>query len=149
MNATMEQYLRACVNYQQSNWTQWLPMAELTRNNHISELIGCSPFFGTDGFHPRMSFRQHPVQNGNDIREVHANSLSQKMNEIFEQMTMEMLLSQDIHVEQANKHHREGTEMKVGDKVCMDAKNIMTQRPSKKLDWKRIGPYEMMEIISP
>ena len=31
----------------------------------------------------------------------------------------------------------------------MDARNIATQRPSKKLDWKRLGPYEIKEVISP
>jgi hypothetical protein len=31
----------------------------------------------------------------------------------------------------------------------MDARNITTQRPSKKLDWKRLGPYEVIKVISP
>jgi hypothetical protein len=31
----------------------------------------------------------------------------------------------------------------------LDARNISTTRPSKKLDWKRIGPYEVVELISP
>ena len=39
--------------------------------------------------------------------------------------------------------------MQEGDKVWMDARNITTQRPSKKLDWKRLGPYEVEAVISP
>jgi hypothetical protein len=31
----------------------------------------------------------------------------------------------------------------------MDARNISTQRPSNKLDWKNLGPYEISEVISP
>jgi hypothetical protein len=31
----------------------------------------------------------------------------------------------------------------------MDARNLSTQRPSKKLDWKHLGPYEISEVISP
>ena len=31
----------------------------------------------------------------------------------------------------------------------MDARNIVTQRPSKKLDWIRLGPYDITEVISP
>ena len=149
MNAIMEQYLRAFVNYQQNDWTHWLPMAEFASNNHTSETTGCSPFFGNHGFHPRMAFSQHPVQNGNDIRDVNANTLSQKMNEIFEQMKAEMSRAQTIQAKQADKHCRKGVELRIGDRVWMDARNITTQRPSKKLDWKRLGPYEITEVISP
>ncbi|QRV73356.1 Retrotransposable element Tf2 protein [Ceratobasidium sp. AG-Ba] len=38
---------------------------------------------------------------------------------------------------------------KVGDKVWLDAKNIETQRPSKKLDHQSLGPFKIVEQISP
>jgi hypothetical protein len=91
MNAIMAQYLRAFVNYQQNNCTSWLPLAEFVSINHASETTGYSPFHGNYGFHPRMTFSQHPIQNENDIREVNANILSQKMNEIFQQMKTKMV----------------------------------------------------------
>src|ERR1700731_3431041 len=149
MNAVMEQYLGAFVNYQQNDWVQWLPMAEFATNNHDSETTGCSPFFGNYGFHPRITFGQHPIQNANDIREVNANTFTQKMNEVFQCMRAEMTRAQAIQAEQADKHRREGVTLTVGDRVWMDARNITTQRPSKKLDWKRLGPYEVVEVISP
>jgi hypothetical protein len=34
-------------------------------------------------------------------------------------------------------------------RVWMDARNILMQRPSKTLDWKYLGPYEISEVISP
>jgi hypothetical protein len=67
------------------------------------EKTGCSPFHSNYGFHPRMTFRQHPIQNRNDIMEVNANIFSQKMNEIFEQMKTEMARTQSIKTEQADK----------------------------------------------
>jgi hypothetical protein len=33
MNAVMEQYLRAHVNYLQDDWAEWLLLAEFTANN--------------------------------------------------------------------------------------------------------------------
>ena len=96
-----------------------------------------------------MTFSQHPVQNANDIREVNANNIAQKMNGIFEQMQAEMTRAQAIQAEQADKHQREGDKLEVGTRVWMDARNIATQCPNKKLDWKRLGPYEIMEVISP
>jgi hypothetical protein len=90
-----------------------------------------------------MTFSQHSVQNGHDIREVNANTLTQKMNEIFEQMKTEMSRTQSIPAEQPDNRRREGVEMTVGDRVWMDVRNISTQKPSKKLDWKHLGPYEI------
>src|SRR5438046_230813 len=36
-------------------------------------------------------------------------------------------------------------ELAVGDKVLLLSPSIRTQRPSKKLDWKRLGPYSITE----
>src|SRR5205814_8373322 len=38
-------------------------------------------------------------------------------------------------------------EFSIGDKVWLNVQNIKTQRPSKKLDWKRLGPYTITERI--
>jgi hypothetical protein len=148
MNAIMAHYLRVFINYQQDDWTSWLPLAEFVSNNHVSETTGCSRFFGNDGFHPSMTFSQHPIQNGNDIKEMNTNNLSRKMNEIFEQMKYDMARAQSIQAEQAEKRCREGIEMKPGDRVWMDARNISMQRPSNKLNWKHLGLYEVSEDIS-
>jgi hypothetical protein len=53
MNAVMEQYLRAHVNYLQDDWAEWLPLAEFAANNQASETTGSSPFFANKGFDPR------------------------------------------------------------------------------------------------
>jgi hypothetical protein len=110
----MEQYLQVFVNYQQNNWTSWLPMAECASNNHTSERTRRSPFFGNYNLYLRMTFSQHTVQNGNNIREVNTNSNSKRMNEIFEQMKTEMARAQSIQAEQAEKCCLEGVELKTG-----------------------------------
>jgi len=56
VNRIMEQYLRSCVNYQQDDWCQWLPMAEFMGNNDASETTGTSPFFANYGYDSRMNF---------------------------------------------------------------------------------------------
>jgi hypothetical protein len=104
MNAIMEQYLRVFINYQQDNWMSWLLMAEFVSNNHTSKTTWCSLFFHNYGLHSKMTVRQHPVQNGNDIREVYANTLPQEIAEVCEQMKTEMSRAQSIHAEQAHKH---------------------------------------------
>ncbi|QRV82498.1 Retrotransposon nucleocapsid protein [Ceratobasidium sp. AG-Ba] len=54
----------------------------------------------------------------------------------------------------AKEHMKAGNnstlpDFKVGDKVWLDAKNLQTQRPSKKLDHQRLGPFKILEQISP
>ena len=54
VNAILEQYLRAFMNFHQDDWVQWLPLAEFASNNASSETTGVSPFFANYGFNPRL-----------------------------------------------------------------------------------------------
>jgi transposase InsO family protein len=126
VNAVMEQYIRNFVNYQQNDCVHWLPIAEFAANNHTSESTGHSPFYGNYGFHPRMTFGQHPLQDPNDIHEVNAQQTAQQMEQLFSELQAEMKRSQAIHSEQANKSSRTGTEHNIGDQVWLDARNIST-----------------------
>ena len=136
----MEQYLRNFVNYQQHNSVRWLPLAEFAANNHTSETTNCSTMFGNYGFHPQTTFGQHPIKDPNDIRKVNAQQMAQWMEQLFCELRAEMKRAQAVQSEQANKSQRVGTVLEVGDKVWLDARNISTTQPSKKLDWKYIGP---------
>ena len=40
MNAVMEQYLQAYVNYLQDDWIRYLALAEFATNNQVSETTG-------------------------------------------------------------------------------------------------------------
>jgi len=52
MNQTLEQYLRIYCNYQQSDWSRLLPLAEFIINNLPSATTGQSPFFSNKGYSP-------------------------------------------------------------------------------------------------
>uniref|UniRef100_A0A803TTM2 Gypsy retrotransposon integrase-like protein 1 n=1 Tax=Anolis carolinensis TaxID=28377 RepID=A0A803TTM2_ANOCA len=53
-NATLEQYLRCYVNYQQDNWASLLPLSEFAYNNGVQASTKETPFFANYGFHPRF-----------------------------------------------------------------------------------------------
>ena len=40
-------------------------------------------------------------------------------------------------------------QLQVGDKVWLDRRNIETIRPMKKLDHKKLGPFEVLEQVNP
>jgi hypothetical protein len=60
-----------------------------------------------------------------------------------------MRRSQDIIENQANKKRRPAPYIQEGMKVWLDARHNRTKRPSQKLDWKWLGPYTVVERISP
>jgi hypothetical protein len=81
-NSVMEQYLRAYVNYQQDNGAQYLPLAEFTANNHVSETTGLSPYFANYGMHPKLDLE--PDLRVDNPEEGQAQSLTRLLAEIHD-----------------------------------------------------------------
>jgi len=48
-----------------------------------------------------------------------------------------------------NKRFKEAAKIKVGDLVMLSSKNLRTWHPSKKLDHKMQGPFEIEKVVSP
>jgi hypothetical protein len=149
INGVMEQYLRCYVNYLQDDWSNWLPLAEFAANNQASETTGISPFFAVYGCDPRSNFNQAIMKNPENFNEREAEKLAQKMVEIHEHTRLEIGRAQLRYQEQADRHRLPAPKFQIGDKVWLDARNISTTRPSRKLDDRRLGPYEIIQIISP
>jgi hypothetical protein len=49
----------------------------------------------------------------------------------------------------ADKRRRPSPTYRKGDLVWLDATNLKTGRPSKKLDARRLGPFEITDVITP
>jgi len=54
LNRTLEQYLRAYLNYQQDNWVSLLPMVQFAYNSSKHSATGISPFFANYGYKPEL-----------------------------------------------------------------------------------------------
>ena len=52
INQEIEHYLRVFTNYHQSDWADWLALAEFSYNDHQQTSTGYSPFFLNHGHHP-------------------------------------------------------------------------------------------------
>ena len=59
-----------------------------------------------------------------------------------------LILAQQIHKRFADAHRRPAPVYTVGSKVWLVRRNITTTRPNQKLDYKKLGPYEITEKIN-
>jgi hypothetical protein len=145
INSVMEQYLRAYVNYQQDNWAQYLPLAEFAANNHVSETTGLSPFFVNYGMHPKLDFE--PDLRVDNPEEGQAQSLTRLLAEIHDFAKAEMAYAQDRQREYADNHRMPAPSYLPGDKVWLNARNLRTNHPSRKLDNRRHGPFTVIKEV--
>jgi hypothetical protein len=147
LNAILEEYLRAYITYLQDDWAEWLPLAEFAANSNRSDTTGISPFFANYGFHPRMGFEPVPADNRPVTRDAEA--FARKMEDVIDYARSAMTAAQARHEEAANRSRQPARQYRVGQLVWLDARNIKTLRPQKKLDWKNLGPFRIAQIVSP
>ena len=147
-NVVMEQYLRSYLNYLQDDWSSWLPMAEFTANNQTSETTLSSPFFTLHGYHPRATTNLLPIERPTP-GDPDPLTAATAMEEIHEHLQTEMNRAQAIQREGSNKNRTPTPIFHPGDLVGLDARNITTQRPSRTLDHRPLGSYEVLERIGP
>ena len=120
LNAEMEIYLRAYINYLQDDWVPWLCMAEFAANALPSTATTVSPFFANRGFEPRMSFDIEFLPQ--DYQETQ--DLPTKMKDIWEFLQDQLTLSQTRMEDFANKNRKPPPRYRVGDKVWLSTRNI-------------------------
>jgi len=114
MNAEMERYLRAYINYLQDDWVQWLCMAEFAANALPSTATTVSPFFANRGFEPRMSFDALKGFPGTGPTNQ---DLPTKMKDIWEFLQDQLTLSQTRMENFANRKRQPPPRYRVGDTV--------------------------------
>jgi len=143
MNQTIEQYLRIYCNYLQDNWSSLLSLAEFSYNNAHHPSINCSPFYANYGYNPSFTIDlRKPATNVAPAAKDHAEVL----RNLHEQLTENLKSAQNHQAKYYDAKHKR-VEFSVGDKVWLLSPNIRTERPSKKLDWKRLGPFPIIKRI--
>jgi len=141
-NQTLEQYLRLFVNYDQNDWEEMLPLAEFVYNNSPNRATGVSPFFANKGYNPRLSISLDKVPN-------HAAHLvAEDLNKLHEHLKDQIRKANLESEQHANKRREKTPNWVPGQKVWLSTENIRTKRRMRKLDWKRLGPFEISEKIS-
>jgi hypothetical protein len=144
MNQELEQYLRLFVDHRQTDWPEWLAIAEFSYNNKFQSSIRVSPFYANYGYNPRMGFeprRKVKVQAVEDF--------VQRMKNVQAEAEAALHKARDDMKRYADRLRADAPKYQIGDKVWLSTKDLHTTRPSRKLMEKHIGPYPISKIISP
>jgi len=139
----MEQYLWLYCSYWQDDWTEWLLMAEFAYNNQIHLATGKSPFFINLGHHPNT---------GREVERLEGNTPSvDAFLEVIERTKREvkMALEKTNKVMERKFNVRKKTEIdfQKGDLVWVDGSHYNDGRPLKKLSFKRVGPFPIIQKV--
>jgi hypothetical protein len=144
VNQILEQYLRCYLDYQQTNWIDLLPLAEFSYNNAEHNSTKRSPFFTNYGYNPILDFSC-------DLTDCSVPGVEERfkmLQENFEIVKTELNLAQQVHKRFADAHRSPAPDFIVGSKAWLVRRNIKTTRPCQKLDYKKLGPYEIIEKIN-
>lgn len=143
INQEVEQYLRIFVNQCQDDWYDWLSMAEFTYNDRVHSSTQTSPFMLDTGQHPCLGFKP--------IWETWLEGFDEFMScmkSAVEEANASLMKAADDMAQFYDINRQEIPPLAVGDKVWLDATNITTACPKKKLDDKWLGPYPITKVIS-
>lgn len=152
-NQDVERFLRAFVNVNQDDWNEWLPMCQFALSTTVNSTTGVTPFFANNAYHPRMDFDAPKVARADASATVLAgnfagNEYVRKMEEITQVLKDNMRAAQETHERNANKKRRPSPLYRVGDMVYLSSKNIVSERPSHKLDHRYHGPFKVLSVHS-
>ncbi|KAJ3007050.1 hypothetical protein NUW54_g3696 [Trametes sanguinea] len=142
MNQEIETYLRIFINHRQDDWPDWLPLAAFAYRNRVHSATKQTPFFMTHGHHPYTGVETHkPLKNET------AEQFAKRMKTISQQASAALSIAKEAMKRKYDRHRREPQDYRPGDLVYVDSFHIRTDRPSKKLEDKRYGPFQILEKI--
>jgi len=148
-NRTLEQILRTYTSYKQNDWDKLLPMAEFAYNRAKQSTTLVSPFYAVYGNEPLTpsSFLSRATNSG---QVPSSDNFIEEQGEILRVVTENIKQAQEYQENYANKRRRDD-KYEIGDMVLLSTNNIVLgsqkQRPSKKLQPRYIGPYQVIATI--
>jgi len=149
LNRTLEEMLRIYATYKQDEWDEYLPAAEFAYNNSKQASTGFTPFELDNGQHPHtpITLAKKNITNvapASDFIEHWHNMMTIAKDHLRE--------AQERQTKYANNHRRH-LMFKTGDQVLLSMKNtnnpVDRNRPTKKLTPRFMGPYTIIQVVSP
>jgi len=146
VNQILEHYLHTYCMWDQDDWVDLVPFAEACYNNTVHTATKQTLFFAAYHQHPENNFK-NPRDNVTESNNPEAVKTVEDLDAIREAMRENMKVAQTWMAKYYNqKVANKEPQFKVGDWLMVNAKNIKTRRPSKKLDYKLRGKFEIEKV---
>lgn len=118
-------------------------MAQFAYNNSQHSTTGVTPFYAVYGFHPKFSV-SFPRSNRESTP---AEARLSHLDELRDNLKYNVAIAQETHAKYHDQKVTKGPQHKTGDKVWLSSKHIKSQRPTGKLDNKRLGPFKIISLV--
>ena len=120
INQEVEVFLKHYINYKQDDWTKWLATAKFQYNDKEHAATKYTPFY--------MNYGRH-LQKGNLTAEIEIPSWKELLKKIEitrEETRTAMERTKDMMKRQYDKRKQQAQDLKVGEQVWLETKNIQT-----------------------
>jgi hypothetical protein len=143
-NQILESYLRSYVNYQQNDWIKWFNIAEYAYNNNLNSVL--KQIFFQMMFDSKMRF-EDVIQK--DLK-IDVSAIRNRVVQLSNvKRVCETRWKQALNKAERNYNKKKTQiEFKINDKVFLNAKNIISIKSFKKLDYKYYDFYTISESIN-
>ena len=141
--------MRRYTSFPQNDWAELLPVAEHAYNTATSESTKVSPFFANYGFNPQTQWVKPMAMDPTkmDWTNPAAEKLLQRWQGIWSFLQENILQAQKQMAKYYNLRYQKQPALKPGDMVMVSMKNMTSRRPSKKVDHRSFGPFELLEVV--
>jgi hypothetical protein len=147
-NQKIKCYLRAYVNHQQDDWTDWLFMTKYAFNAVISIITQMFLFLANYEFESRMSFDQ--IEFDENTTKERINRIRNKkivfiMKNIWKFVKEHMKKNQINQIKHANRHRIIASDYQIKNRVWLFSRNIQIDRSSRKLNHKTLKSFQILK----
>jgi hypothetical protein len=118
-------------------------LAEFAYNNSPHSSTTESPFFLNKGFHPTLDIKVSSTTKKN------LGVTIGRISELHDHARQEIAKALDKNKRHSDPKRQEAPDYKIGDKVFLSTENIRTTRPTKKFAERRLGPFKIIQVVSP
>jgi hypothetical protein len=121
---------------------EWLPLAQFSYNDKIQSSTGYSPFFLNYGHHPRKG-----IEPQTSVKAESADIFASRMHNLAQEAIMALARAADDMKHYYDEHCREPPDYSPGNLVYLEATNLRSDLPSKKLDDHCFGPFKVLKKV--
>ena len=139
-NQEIETYLRIFCTNNPKSWTDLLTTAEFQHNTAPHHSTKVSPFSLLLGYEPRA----YP-----SLGKTFLPALEKRLSHL-DKAHQEALAAHELSCRlMSNRITQKFSPWKTGDRIWLEATHLRINYPSRKLAPKRLGPFEILQVLSP